>query len=176
MTSVLTMVEYRILRSIWTVRRIDLLPLLITFFVCFYEIEVGILCGIGSSLLILLYPVVWPPIAKIGKGNYAHMRIDGNLAYPGVEHMATEVQEVSCADPPPPAILLDLGAVTHIDYTVVQGIHVLLEDLRNRDIPLYLSEVRESVRDTLVDGGISPSLINASPDALARAVNSMEIA
>lgn len=175
-TSVLTMVECRILKKIWTVRRIDLLPLFVTFFVCFYEIELGILCGIGVSLVILLYPIVWPPVVKVGRGNHALLKINGNLVYPGVEHIANEVQEIACTEPPPPAMLLDFGTVTNIDYTVVQGMLTLLEDLDNRRVPLYFSDVKDCVRDMLVDGGVDPSVINPSADVLARAVNSLEIA
>lgn len=170
------MVDYNILKMIWTVRRIDLLPLVVTFFGCFYEIEIGILCGIGVALLILLYPIVWPPLAKVGRGDHALLKISGNLTYPGIEHIVNEIQEVACAEPPPPAILLDLGTVTNIDYTVVQGLLIMLADLENRSVPLYFSEVKDSVRDRMVDGGIDPSLINPSADILARAVNPLEIA
>ena len=163
MTAVFTMVECRILQSIWTVRRIDLLPLIVTFFVCFYEIEVGILCGIGSSLLILLYPVIWPPTVKVNTRNYVVLRITGNLTHLGVEHVVDKVEEVASTELPPPAILLDFGTVTHIDYTVVQGILALSDDLGNKDIPLYLSEVKDGVRDTLMDGGVRPCMINPSP-------------
>jgi len=175
MSSVVTMIEYHIIPSIWKVRRIDLVPLAVTFFGCFYDIEVGILTGIVVALCILLYQVVWPSVQKISRGDYVLLQVQGNLNYPGVEHVTNEVQAVAIADPPPPAIVLDFSVVTSIDYTVAQSLLTVLEDLDNKRIPIFFTGVQDNVRDMMVKSGIDPSIINQGTQAIIDSINSLEV-
>ena len=175
MSSVVTMIEYHIIPSIWKVRRIDLVPLAVTFFGCFYDIEVGILTGIAVALCILLYQVVWPPVQKISRGDYVLLKIQGNLNYPGVEHLTNEVQAVAIADPQPPGIVLDFSVVTSIDYTVTQSLLTVLEDMDNKRIPIFFTGVQDNVRDMMVNSGIDPGIINQGAQVIVDSINSLEV-
>ncbi|XP_072931925.1 sodium-independent sulfate anion transporter-like [Epargyreus clarus] len=56
MCAVLHMVDVAILRRLWVTNRIDLIPLLGTFLCCLgLGIEVGLICGVGIDVLLLLY-------------------------------------------------------------------------------------------------------------------------
>ena len=174
-TSVVTMIEYHILKNIWTVRRIDLVPLVITFVGCFYDIEIGIMCGIGSALVILLYPVVWPRISQSIRGDFVVLNIKGNLSYPGVEHLNNEIQAVALAESKPSTILVDFSMVTEIDFTVTQALQTALVDLCNRDIALYFVEVKDKVRCTMINSGIESGIINPNSDVVMEPLNSLQI-
>lgn len=164
------MIEYRIVPKIWKVKKIDLLPFLVTFFGCFYEIELGILFGIGVSLMIFLYPVIWPKLIKADR-DYTVIKVNGDLIYAGMEHVTSEIQEMSYSDPPPRGVVLDLSVVTQIDFTVTQSLLMVIEDLKSRKISVFFSGVQNHIRDIMVDSGIELSIINPTPDAMARVVN-----
>lgn len=169
-SSVLTMVEYRIIFRIWKVKKIDLLPFFVTFFMCFYEIEHGILCGIGISLMIFLYPVIWPKIIKAER-DFTVIKVNGDLVYAGMEHVATQLQEASLQDPLPRGFVMDMSVVTQIDFTVTQGLMMVIDDFTNRKIALFFSGVQDHIRDMMVEAGIELKTINPSPDTLASVNN-----
>jgi sodium-independent sulfate anion transporter 11 len=169
-SSVLTMVEYRLVPKIWKVKKIDLIPMFVTFFGCFYEIELGILCGIGVSLMIFLYPVVWPKLIRADR-DYTVIKVNGDLIYAGMEHVTTEILETSYSDPPPRGLVVDMSVVTQIDFTVTQSLLMVIEDLTSRKVAIFFSGVQNHIRDTLANSGVDLSIINPSADAMARAVN-----
>lgn len=165
-SSVLTMVEYRIVYKIWKVKKIDLIPLFVTFFGCFYEIEHGIIAGIAVSLMIFLYPVIWPKIIKAER-DFTVIKVNGDLVYAGMEHVTSQIQETSFQDPPPRGFILDMSVVTQIDFTVTQSLLMVIDDFQCRKIALFFSGVQDHIRDTMVDAGIDVKTINPSPDTLA---------
>ena len=169
------MIEYHILPNIWKVRRLDLVPLAVTFFGCFYDIPVGILAGIGVSLCILLYQSVWPPVSKISQGDYILLKINGNLNYPGIEHVTNEIRVASIADPLPPGIVVDFSVVTSIDFTVTQELLKALEEMDNKNIPLLFSGVQDNVRDMMIQSGIDLGIIKQGAQYIANSINSVEI-
>ena len=175
MSSVVTMIEYHILPNIWKVRRLDLVPLVVTFFGCFYDIEVGILTGIGVALCILLYRSVWPQVLKISHGDFILLNIQGNLNYPGIEHVTNKIQAAADSDPSPPGIVVDFSLVTSIDFTVTQALLTVLEEMSIRRIPVFFQGVRDEVRDMMVRSGIDLGIINQDDQAVIDKINSLEI-
>lgn len=175
MSSVVTMIEYHILKNIWKVRRLDLVPLAVTFFGCFYDIEVGILTGMGVALCILLYRSVWPPVTKISRGDYILLKINGNLNYPGIEHVTNEIQAASIADPSPPGIVVDFSVVTSIDFTVTQALLTVLEETEDKRIPVFFSNVNDEVQDMMIRSGIESGIINQGAQCVVDTINSLEI-
>lgn len=175
MSSVVTMIEYHILKNIWKVRRLDLVPLAVTFFGCFWDIEIGILTGIGVALCILLYRTVWPQVSVISRGDYVLLKITGNLSYPGVEYVTNQIQIASNADPPPPGIVVDFSVVTSIDFTVTQALLTVLEEMNNKRIPVFFHSVQENVRDMMINSGIDSAVINQGEQYVVDTINSLEI-
>ena len=174
MSSVVTMIEFHILPNIWKVRRIDLVPLVITFFGCFYDIEVGILSGIAVALCILLYQVFWPPVSKISGEDYVRLKINGNLNYPGVEHVTNEIQGVALANPRPTGIIIDFSVVTSIDFTVTQALLTVLEEMGNKGIPTFFSDVQDNVCNMMVSSGIDSGIINPNAKVIADSIDSLK--
>ena len=152
-----------------------MVPLVITFFGCFYDIEVGILTGIGVALCILLYRAVWPPITKVCQGDFVLLKVSGNINYPGIEHVTNEIQAASITDPPPPGIVLDFSVVTNIDFTVTQALLTVLEEMDIKQIPLFFSGVQDDVRNVMIRSGIDSGIINQGAASVVDAINSLEV-
>lgn len=175
MSSVVTMIEYHIVPNIWKVRRLDLVPLAVTFFGCFYDIEIGILTGIGVALCILLYRTVWPEVVKTNCGNYVLLKVQGNLNYPGVEHVNNEIQKASQTDPHPPAIVVDLSVVTSIDFSVTQALLTVLEEMKNKSILVFFFGVQDDVRNMMIRSGIDSEIINQGEQRVIDTINSLDV-
>ena len=172
------MVEYRIIKKIWKVRKIDLVSFFVTFLGCFYEIEVGILCGMSVSLLVLLYPIVWPKITdEKGEHIFSWLKINGGLSFPGIDYLAAKLQDISFQEPKPTAIVLDFSLVTEMDFSVTQGLLMIIEDLENKNIPIHFVRVHDNIRDIIASSGIDLGIINQNLDSLLANgyVNSQDI-
>uniref|UniRef100_A0A8C6ZIZ6 Solute carrier family 26 member 11 n=1 Tax=Nothoprocta perdicaria TaxID=30464 RepID=A0A8C6ZIZ6_NOTPE len=63
--AVTPMFDAAIFRTLWRVKRLDLVPLCVTFLLCFWEVQYGIVAGVLVSGLLLLYAIARPPM-KVG--------------------------------------------------------------------------------------------------------------
>ena len=153
-TSVLRMVNIRIIKKIWQTRRIDVLPLLITFFVCLYEIAIGIMCGIGVAVVIVLYRNFVPRIETQG-GEVCYVRVDGGLTYLGIEYFTSQVKQlVFFSDKKPDVVVIQCDAMLECDFTVTQGFSQIVQDCKDCDIKVVLFCVKDNVKLMLVNGGL----------------------
>ncbi|NWH41264.1 S2611 protein, partial [Chloropsis hardwickii] len=60
--AVVPMFDAGIFRTLWRVKRLDLVPLCVTFLLCFWEVQYGIVAGVLVSGVLLLYSIARPPI------------------------------------------------------------------------------------------------------------------
>ena len=93
LSSVIHMVDYKIVKKIWQTKKTDLLPFVVTFSLCLYDIATGIVCGILSALLLLIYRLVVPRI-EARQQEVTVIRINGGLSYIGIEYLITKIEEV----------------------------------------------------------------------------------
>ena len=93
LSSVIHMVDYKIVKKIWQTKKTDLLPFVVTFSLCLYDIATGIVCGIFSALLLLFYRLVVPRI-EARQQEVTVIRINGGLSYVGIEYLITKIEEV----------------------------------------------------------------------------------
>ncbi|KAM9177712.1 sodium-independent sulfate anion transporter isoform 4-T4 [Mergus octosetaceus] len=61
-SAVVPMFDARIFRMLWRVKRLDLVPLCVTFLFCFWEVQYGIVAGVLVSGILLLYSIARPPL------------------------------------------------------------------------------------------------------------------
>jgi sulfate permease, SulP family len=125
----------------------------------------GIVAGVGVSLLLFLYRSSQPHIAVVGRiagtehfRNIQHfatqtsttviaVRIDESLYFGNSAKIQTELMQILDRAPATQHLLLILSAVNSIDYSAMQAISLLQENLRARQIKIHLSDVKKPVMD-----------------------------
>ena len=152
--SVLRMVDVRIAKKIWQTNRIDIIPLLVTFFVCLYEIDIGIVCGIIVALMIVLYHHFVPKIELQGQ-EVCVIGVHEGLTYMGIEYLISQVrQNAVLSDVKPEVVVIECAAMPECDFTVLQGISQIIQDCKGCNITVVLSNVQDNVKQMLVNGGV----------------------
>jgi high affinity sulfate transporter 1 len=133
------------------------------------DVMTGLTIAVLLSLVMLLYRASRPYIAVLGKrpdapGQYIDvsrhadaeyvpglviLRLDAPLYFFNANVARTQILARTQADPPPQAILLDLGASADLDIGTSDMLQSLISDLRNDRIDLLFAQVRGSVRDRM---------------------------
>ncbi|XP_068888343.1 sodium-independent sulfate anion transporter isoform X2 [Aphelocoma coerulescens] len=135
-SAVVPMFDAGIFRTLWRVKRLDLVPLCVTFLLCFWEVQYGIMAGVLVSGILLLYSIARPPI-KVSEGAVLLVQLGSSLHFPAVEHLRDSVcSRALAAASPPRSVILDCCHVSSIDYTVVVGLSELLQELRRHGLSL----------------------------------------
>ena len=156
--AVLRTVNIRIIKKIWRIRKIDVIPLVVSFFVCLYEIAIGIACGVAVALIIQLYRHFLPRIG-VKQGEPCYIKLDGGLSYMGVQYVITKVREAAILNvPKPETVLIDCTSMFECDFTVSQGFLQIVQDCRHNEINVILFNVRNNVKKMLMSDGLSHEL------------------
>uniref|UniRef100_A0A8D2NNI4 Solute carrier family 26 member 11 n=1 Tax=Zosterops lateralis melanops TaxID=1220523 RepID=A0A8D2NNI4_ZOSLA len=134
-SAVVPMFDADIFLTLWRVKRLDLVPLCVTFLLCFWEIQYGIVAGVLLSGVLLLYSIARPPI-KVSEGAVLLVQPGGSLHFPAVEHLRGAVCSRALAASPPRSVILDCCHISSIDYTAVLGLAELLQELRGHGLSL----------------------------------------
>jgi len=134
--AVVTMIDYKTPIRIWKVRKIDLLPYLVSFFGTFYTLETGVLAGAVVSLLVMVSYEVDPhhEVIKNGDGESITVIFKGNLSYPAIENIKDTVNEAAKEHQDLKKVCIDMGHVYHIDYAVVNSLRTLVGELDGKGI------------------------------------------
>ncbi|XP_057357761.1 sodium-independent sulfate anion transporter isoform X2 [Manis pentadactyla] len=114
---------------------LDVLPLCVTFLLCFWEMQYGILAGALVSTLILLHSVARPRM-QVSEGPVLVLQPAGGLHFPTVEVLREAILSRALAAAPPRCAILECTHVCSIDYTVVLGLGELLEDFHRQGVTL----------------------------------------
>ena len=170
--AVLQTVNIRIVKKIWRIRKIDVVPLVITFFACLYEIAIGIACGIVMALIVLLYRHFLPRV-HCEKGDVCYIKLDGGLSYMGVQHFITKVREVAIlCHPKPETVIIDCTSMFECDFTVSQGFLQILQDCQKVDVNIIFYNVRNRVKRMLLNDGLANELFKNDIDGeITRSLN-----
>ncbi|XP_075436151.1 sodium-independent sulfate anion transporter [Ascaphus truei] len=140
-------------RTLWKVKRLDLLPFLITFLFSFWEIQYGILAGVMVSAIILCYPMTRPQIKVSDSGGLILQPMSG-LSFPATEFLRDSVYENALTVSPPRSVTLDLSHVNVLDYTVVMGLGDLLHEFESQGLSLTFSGLQAHVLQTLLSADL----------------------
>ncbi|NXD16665.1 S2611 protein, partial [Nothocercus nigrocapillus] len=116
---------------------LDLVPLCVTFLLCFWEVQYGIVAGVLVSGLLLLYPIARPPM-KVSAQGELRVQPGSSLHFPAVEYLRDTVCRQVLAAPSPGSVVLDCRHVSSVDYTAVLGLAELLHELRKQGLALTL--------------------------------------
>ena len=136
------------------------------------SVMVGLAIAVLLSVVMLLYRASRPYIALLGKrasGEYGDMgrhadaqpipglvilRLDAPLYFFNANVARTQILAQTAVDPPPQAILLDLGASADLDIGTSDMFRDLVSDLRRANIDLLFAQVRGSVRRRMSKTGL----------------------
>jgi len=159
----------RKLREIRLVSRTEFFLGVITFWgVILIDVLQGMIIGLVSALLLVIYQSSRPHIASLGhvpdvRGAYSDMarhpenipvpsvlivRLDGPMYYANAltirDQVKTMIEEAATH---PRAMLIDLGAQDQIDLTSIEVLKGLVKDLQSKGIAMYLADVHMPVRE-----------------------------
>ncbi|NXL20420.1 S2611 protein, partial [Setophaga kirtlandii] len=152
-SAVVPMFDAGIFRTLWRVKRLDLVPLCVTFLLCFWEVQYGILAGLLVSGLLLLHSIARPPI-KVSEGAVLLVQPGGSLHFPAVEHLRASVCSRALAARPARSVLLDCSHVSSMDYTALLGLAELLQELRGHGLSLAFCGLQEPVLQVLLSADL----------------------
>ncbi|XP_042658267.1 sodium-independent sulfate anion transporter isoform X3 [Tyto alba] len=153
-SAVVPMFDAGIFRTLWRVKRLDLVPLCATFLLCFWEVQYGIVAGVLVSGILLLYPIARPPI-KVLEGDVLLVQPGSSLHFPAVEHLRDAVcSHALAAASPPRSVVLDCRHISSIDYTVVVGLAELLQELRKHGLSPAFCRLQDPVLQVLLSAGL----------------------
>ena len=146
-SAVIFMVDLKTIKVLWKTKKIELIPLFVTFGVCLWQIPYGILAGTACSLLILLYPVTFPKlshsyISSISQSEKSVLivKINGALNYPGADYIQSEIKkllkegDINC-------LILNMQELEEWDFTGV----LMLVELSQLDDAISLQLVNTDV-------------------------------
>ena len=169
--SVMGLLDVKELKRYRAIRRIDFwLALLALFGVLLTDVLTGLAIAVLMSLLMVLYRASRPSIVVVGRvrgepGAYSDIarnpdneqipgliifRMDAPLYFFNSNVAHTQISDrIAANDPPPKAILLDIGATNDLDVASLDTVGEMVQDLRRRGLDVGLVHVRGGVRDRL---------------------------
>uniref|UniRef100_A0A8C7BCV8 Sodium-independent sulfate anion transporter n=2 Tax=Neovison vison TaxID=452646 RepID=A0A8C7BCV8_NEOVI len=152
-TAVAPLFDTRVFGTLWRVKRLDLLPLCVTFLFCFWEVQYGILAGTLVSVLILLRSVARPKM-QVSEGPVLVLQLASGLQFPAVEALREAIITQALEVSPPRSAVLECSHVCGIDSTVVLGLEELLQDFHRRGVTLALVGLQVPVLRVLLSADL----------------------
>ncbi|KAM3843405.1 sodium-independent sulfate anion transporter isoform 1-T2 [Vipera latastei] len=147
--AVAPMFDARIFCTLWQVKRLDLVPLCVTFFVCFWEVQYGIIAGVIVSGILLLYPIARPRI-EVVRDNAVIIKPENGLQFPAIDFLRDIVHKQALSEPQQRKVILDCSHISSIDYTVVLGLSELLQEFQHRELHLIFIGLQAHLLEVLL--------------------------
>lgn len=166
--AVLPLINIEAFTDSWRFNKADALTLLSTFLgVLTLGVELGLLCGIAISFILLLYRSSQPHIAIVGRiGNSPHfrniqrhdvntnreilaLRVDESLYFANTRFVEDFIRAQCAAHREVRHVILICTAVNFIDASALESLENLTVHLRSESIALHLAEVKGPVMDQL---------------------------
>ncbi|MEQ9365618.1 MAG: sulfate permease, partial [Leptospirales bacterium] len=171
------LVDFKTVRRLWRIKRIDMVLLVITFIATLaFGVERGILSGIVCSLAVFVYNTSRPHTAVLGRvGDSIHFRNINNYenaqTIPGVKILRFDSQmyfgNVSFFkdmmrgledDPALHSVIIDGCSLTQIDSSADSTLHAIADRLKSRGIELYFASLKMPVLEVMRASGLHDKL------------------
>ncbi|MDO9622439.1 MAG: sulfate permease [Pseudomonas sp.] len=166
--AVLSLVDLKALGRIWRYSRQDGAAQAATLGgVLLLGVEVGILMGVGLSLLLFLWRTSRPHVAVVGQvpgsehfrnierfavvesPSVLSLRVDESLYFPNARFLEERIGELIAARPQVRHLVLMCPGVNLIDASALESLEAIVERLHAAGVQLHLSEVKGPVMDQL---------------------------
>jgi SulP family sulfate permease len=174
--SVIGLMDVAELKRFYASNRVDFVLAVVALFgVLTTDVLTGLLIAVFLSLLIILYRASRPYVAVLGKvpgqvatyGDLARhpenvqvpglliVRLDAPLYFLNANVARGQMLDlITASQPPPRAILFDLGASGDLDVASLDMLKSLVRELEERGVDVLLAQVRGRVRDRLRKAGV----------------------
>lgn len=147
--AVAPMVDYRVVAKMWRIRKLDLLPFVVTFLMSFWQVQYGIIGGVAVSGALLLYNTARPQI-KVSDRGVLVMELGSGLSFPATEYLSHIIHTQALEVSPPRSVVLDCHHVSTIDYTVISELRDLLRQFKLQEVQMVFSGLQPSVLEVLL--------------------------
>lgn len=166
--AVISLIHLGAIVPTWRYSRFDGLTLVVTFVLTLLAgVTVGLLTGVGLSLLLYLYRTSRPHSALVGRvpGSehfrnidrhqvetdpfVAVLRVDESLYFANARFLEDTVARVIAEHQTLHHLVLMCPAVNHIDASALDSLEAIQERLREANVHLHLAEVKGPVMDRL---------------------------
>lgn len=147
--AVAPMADYTVVKKMWKIHKLDLLPFGVTFLVCFWEVQYGIIAGVAMSGALLLYHTARPKI-KMFDHDTLVLELSSGLSFPATEYLSHFMHDKALQASSPRSVVLDCHHVSVIDYTVVNEIADLLRQFKAQGVRLVFARLEPSVLKVLL--------------------------
>ncbi|MCS6874262.1 MAG: solute carrier family 26 protein [Pyrinomonadaceae bacterium] len=160
--------DLKAIKRIWEYSKADGTSILATLFgVLIFDVEIGILIGLATSILLFLYRTSKPHVAIVGRvGNTEQfrnvlrhrvktcpetlaIRIDESLYFANTKELERCIMSKVADNPEIRNVVLICSAVNFIDASALETLEKIIDELRSAGINFYLSEVKGPVMDRL---------------------------
>lgn len=170
MVAVAGLFDIKEMKYLWKTDRKDLAMLATTFMATLaLGIEEGILVGVVLSLVVVIYSSTRPHSTELGRlgktKNFRNVkrypeaktdervliyRFDSQLFFANVTHFRDNLDElITSRNGKLQLLILDASSIHDVDSTGIHALRDLIEDLREREINLYIAGAIGPVRDKL---------------------------
>ncbi|KAK5640780.1 hypothetical protein RI129_009327 [Pyrocoelia pectoralis] len=155
------LIDYNAIITLWRTKKTDLIPFIVTLLASLLVgLEYGILIGIGSNMLFVLYSSARPSIEiereKLPQGDIFIVTPSRSLQFPSAEYLREKIIQ-DCYDPKV-TVVLNGKYINNVDATVAKNFKVLADDLILREQSIIFWNFKDNVRNTCK--GVDPKLVD----------------
>ena len=166
--AVLSLVDMGALKRTWDFSRSDFFAMLATILLTLAEgVELGIIAGVGLSILLHLYRTSKPHSAIVGRvpgtehfrnidrhhvetdNHILTLRVDESLYFANARYLEDRVYDLVMSNPNIEHLILMCPAVNFIDASALESLEAINHRLNDSGVTLNLSEVKGPIMDRL---------------------------
>jgi sulfate permease, SulP family len=174
MVAVLGLMDFEEIKHLWNIKKDDLALLLVTFCATlFLSIEWGIVVGVFSSLLWLVFCTTRPNVAVLGKvpGTSSYrsiehfsdavtfeqilvVRMDAQFFFGNVAYLKETLFDRVSKIYRPVVVVIDASSMNALDSTAADTFAEIIQTLRRKNIEIMVSHVKGVVLEVMEIAGI----------------------
>jgi len=167
--AVSSLIDFKAIVNVWKESKIDGFSMTITVLgVLLINVEIGIVLGVVSAILLHIMRTSHPHIAIVGlmpnsqhfrniarhqvetSSHIVTIRIDESLYFVNAQYLEDKIPQYITQFPAAKHLILMCSGVNDIDVSALDSLKKIISDLSERDVVVHLSEVKGPVMDKLI--------------------------
>ena len=178
LVAVAKLIDIKEIRHLWKIKRDDLAILMITLCATlFISVEIGILVGVGASLLWLVVSTTRPTVATLGRlpetrsyrcvdhfenaetfERITIIRMDAQFFFGNVVYLKDAIFSHIDSEPNLVALVMDASSMNALDSTAADTFEEIIVELRAKGVEIMISHVKGSVLTVMQKAGLVDTL------------------